>query len=222
MGARLNRGSQLQKVQKSHQVCEDDTKKATRAKKKTRRAISCLSKMLEKILRWRQRNLRQAICIQHLQSLPSVLRRKSSYQQEIPVTSLKALSAMKRCEKPEGGLNASMPKNLRKRTWMSSVQQAGPGKRAGDKNSKASESWRQVRARQLQNIPSVLRNWRWSGYQKEDPVHQPQSSPRKEAESSLGNKRKWDATLQKHAKSASELLCKAIASQREKLLSHNW
>ena len=32
----------------------------------------------------------------HLQNLPSVLRRKSSYQQEIPVTSLRALSAMKR------------------------------------------------------------------------------------------------------------------------------
>ena len=32
----------------------------------------------------------------HLQNLPSVLRRKSSYQQAIPVTSLRALSAMKR------------------------------------------------------------------------------------------------------------------------------
>jgi hypothetical protein len=31
-----------------------------------------------------------------LQNLPSVLRRKSSYQQEIPVTSLRELAAMKR------------------------------------------------------------------------------------------------------------------------------
>ena len=32
----------------------------------------------------------------HLQNLPWDLRRKSSYQQEIPVTSLRTLSAMKR------------------------------------------------------------------------------------------------------------------------------
>jgi hypothetical protein len=49
----------------------------------------------------------------------------------------------------------------------------------------------------------------------------PASELSQEGSRNLGNKRKWDATLQKHAKSASELLCKAIASQREKLLSHN-